>query len=385
VDVTRRPGFRRRRRRRFAAWAGLSASVLVAAGAWLWVLAMPAAPGGAGPGARAGAHVGATVSEQSATHATSAVPLGVYAGPGASTAVAAVDRELQGHVEYALDFLAATSWATITQPGWLATAWHGASLRIVLGVPMLPLRGATLAQGAAGAFDAEFSLLARRLVADGLGTAVLMVGWQPDDEGQSWYVGTEAAARDYVRYWDRIHKAMAAVPGARFRYEWDAGDGGTSPLSPAAMYPGNAAVDLVATDAFDHVATVRPVVTRWQAVADERYGPAWMASFAAAEHKPMAIAMWGEMPVRSGGDGDDPRFVRSLLSWAASAGVTMCVLWDYGSSALTGGGYPAADTALAAAVAQPSGTAPPTTVARAGTVRRGTDGGGTGPPYGRRG
>ena len=374
---------RRRHRRGFAAWAGLAALVLVAAGAWLWVLAMPPAPDGAEPRPRV--HVGAPVSEQSTRRVTSAVPLGVYAGPGAGAAAAAVDRKLQGHVEYALDFLAATSWSTITQPGWLATAWHGASLRMVLGVPMLPLQGATLAEGAAGAFDAEFSLLARRLVTDGLGTAVLMIGWQPDDEGQRWYVGTEAAARDYVRYWDRIRAAMAAVPGAHFLFEWDAGDGGTSPLSPAAMYPGNAAVNLVATDAFDHVAAVRPVVTRWRAVADERYGPAWMASFAAENHKPMAIAMWGEMPVKSGGGGDDPRFVRGLLSWAASAGVEMCVLWDYGSSALTGGAYPAADAALATAVAQPPVAAPPSGGARAGSVRRGTDGGGTGSPYGRRG
>jgi hypothetical protein len=359
---------RLRRRHRFAAWAGLAALVLVAAGAWVWVLTMPPASVTSDPHAPAG-HVGSTVSEQEPGEGAGDVPIGVYAGPGARAAASAADRELHGHVEYALDFLAATSWATISQPGWFATAWRGASFRLVLGVPMLPQRGATLAEGAAGAFGGQYTLLARRLVADGLASTVLMIGWQPDDEAEPWYVGNEAAASEYVHYWDRIRAAMAAVPGAHFLYEWDAGDGRTSPLSPAAMYPGSSAVDLVATDAFEHSSAAEPVAARWQDVLDEPYGPAWMASFAAAHRKPMAIAMWGEMPVKTGGGGDDPRFVRSLLSWAASAGVRMCVLWDYGSRALTGGRYPAATAALAGAVEQPSGSAPPSTGARAGPPR----------------
>lgn len=347
---------RSRRRARFAAWASLAVLGLVAAGAWLWVLTMPPASVAPAPQPRA-AHAGSTVSDQQPREVAGDVPIGVYAGPAARTAAVTADSELQGHVEYALDFLAGTTWETISQPGWFAAAWRGTPFRLVLGVPMLPHRGATLAEGAAGDFDGQYTLLARRLVADGLASAVLMIGWQPDDSAESWYVATDAAARDYVRYWDRIRAAMAAVPGAHFLYEWDAGDGRTSPLSPAVMYPGNASVDLVATDAFEHTPAAGPGGARWQDVLEETYGPAWMASFAAAHHKPMAIAMWGEMPAKTGGAGDDPRFVRGLLSWAASAGVRMCVLWDYGSRALTGGRYPAAAAALRNGVDPASGAA----------------------------
>lgn len=361
MDVILRGGRRPSTRRRgILRWAALALGTLVVAGTWAWVSVepgAPATPGTTGPRPPA-AHAGAAGTKTTVHKAADPVPLGVYAGPGARAASIAVDRQLDGRVRYALDFLAETSWATITQPAWLAAAWRGSSFRMILGVPMLPASGATLAEGAAGAFDGEYALLARRLVADGFGTAVLMIGWQPDDKGYPWYVASVATAGDYVRYWDRIRTTMAAVPGAHFTYEWDAGDGATSPVSPAAMYPGNAAVDVVATDAFDHLDTPAPDATRWQALLGQRDGPAWTAAFAAAHGKPLAIAMWGEMPVRVGGGGDDPAFVRALLSWASATGVRMCVLWDYGSWTLTGGAFPAAEAALVGIVDAPPAPAP---------------------------
>jgi len=273
-------------------------------------------------------------------------PLGVYTGPGSASSAEAVAAQLAGKVRYALDFLPRTSWTALTDPTWVAQSWRGAPFELVLGVPMLPNTGGTLAQGASGAFDTRFQLLAQRLVADGLGASILMLGYQPDDAGTPWYAGTPAAARAYVRFWDAIASTMSAVVGAAFTYEWDAGDAGTSPVSPAAMYPGNGAVDIVATDAFDFVGDNPATAGHWSTVLDERFGPAWMASFAAAHHKPMAIAMWGEVPSSLGGAGDDPGYVSELLQWATSEHLAMCVLWDSQALALTNGSFPLADAAL---------------------------------------
>jgi hypothetical protein len=277
-------------------------------------------------------------------------PLGVYAGPGEVGDAEAVDQELGGRVAYALDFLSKVSWASLLDVTWLAAAWAHSPFQIVLAVPMLPPSGATLEQGAAGAFDGVFHELAQRLVAGGLGGADLVVGWQPDDEGNSWFVRGAATARAYVAYWDRIRNVMSAVPGAHFLFEWDAGDAGSSLVSPAAMYPGDADVDIVATDAFDTAPRGTPAAAQWPHVLHEQYGPAWMASFALAHHKPLAIAMWGEIPAASGGAGDDGAFVTGLLRWAADAKVQMCVMWDDGSWAMTGGGFPSASTALVGAL-----------------------------------
>lgn len=273
-------------------------------------------------------------------------PLGVYTGPGGAPIAEALATQLGGRVRYALDFLPRTSWTGLIDPAWLAQRWRGTPFDLVIGVPMLPNAGATLAQGASGAYDPQFRLLAERLVADGLGTSILMLGYQPDDSGTPWYVGSAVAAGQYVRFWDAIASTMTNVPGANFVYEWDAGDAGTSPVSPAVMYPGNKAVGIVGTDAFDFVADDPSTAGHWSTVLHERFGPAWMASFAAAHHKPMAIAMWGEIPSSLGGAGDDARFVSQMLRWAVSEHLVMCMLWDYQALALTGGTFPRAAAVL---------------------------------------
>lgn len=292
-------------------------------------------------------------------------------GPGHLADGVEIDQELGGRATYAMDFLSERSWSTISGPGWLSNAWRGGPFRMIIGVPMLPASGATLAQGATGAYDQTFATLAAALVREGLGSSILMIGWQPDDPGQPWFVDSPAAARSYVAYWDDIRQTMAAVAGAHFTFEWDAGDGNASPVSPAAMYPGSAAVDIVATDAFDTLPEGVHVSTRWQYVLNRRYGPDWMLHFARSHGKPMAIAMWGLAPRRAHGAGDDAAFVSHFLHWAAAARIEMSVLWDYGSWALTGGSYPSAEAAFVRI----------TTAARTTATRRRMDVAGTPLPY----
>jgi hypothetical protein len=370
MNGNRLPRFRPRTRRRLVALTLTAVAVGGLAVAWLETSAP--APSHAGRSAsrdRTSAAAARTdakrstdpapksTSPTSAKGATTQVPpLGVYAGPGNAAGAEAVASQLGGRVPYALDFLPRTSWTALDDPTWVARQWHGTPFDLVIGVPMLPNTGATLAQGAAGAFDGEFRTLAERLVQDGLGDAILMLGYQPDDAGTPWYVGSAAAAAEYVRYWRAIRSTMVAVPGAQFLFEWDAGDAGTSPESPTAMYPGNRAVDIVATDAFDLVPWKPSTHGHWSTVLNETYGPAWMASFANVHHKQMAIAMWGEVPVSDGGGGDQGAYVTDLLRWAAAQHLDMCVLWDYEAMSLTGGNFPAAAAALHQAVASGAGT-----------------------------
>jgi hypothetical protein len=287
-----------------------------------------------------------TPATSTATSTPSAPPLGVYAGPGAAAAVGAVDGQLAGRVTDAFDFLPYGTWTTLTDPSWLADDWRGSSFDLILGVPMLPTAGGTLAEGSAGQFDGQFAVLAERLVADGLGGTTLLVGWQPDDPGTPWSVRSAAEAADYVAFWDRIESTMATAVGAHFVFEWDAGDAHTSPVQPTATYPGDAAVGVVATDAFDTGYANLPATEQWTALLEQPYGPAWTAEFADTHHKPMALAMWGAVPVAAGGGGDNPTFAVQLLRWAASAHLVDSVLWDYGDWATMSGDFPATAAAI---------------------------------------
>ena len=65
---------------------------------------------------------------------------------------------------------------------------------------------------------------------------------------------------------------MAEAAGAHFTFEWDAGDTRTSPIRPTETYPGDAAVGVVATDAFDTGYRNLPATAQWTALLGR---PVW--------------------------------------------------------------------------------------------------------------
>jgi hypothetical protein len=272
------------------------------------------------------------------------VPLGVYAGPGSPVAATAFSADAGAPVPYAFDYIDGSSWQNISNPMWFVQQWGGSGFRMIWGVPMLPTTGGfTLAAGATGAYNTYFTQLAYTLVAHGLGNSVIMLGWDPEDTTLPWVANTASAAAEYVTYWRQIVTAMRAVPDEQFEFAWDSAPG-SDPVLPPALYPGNAYVDIVATDAFDVGTGVS--VSGWDAIADEAYGPNWFSTFAARHDKPLMIAKWGVVPSNQSGGGDNATFVNQFLRWANQQHLFAAVTWDYGSWAVTGGSFPRAAAML---------------------------------------
>lgn len=376
--TTRWPAGRRhpsRSRTAIAVLAGLLALVLVAA-----AVADREANGGGGPGtparqldanrpargpagvpgggARAAA--GTTTTTTPPTPASAAGPgnpsLGIYAGGGNVAVAEQVAAALP--FPYALDYLPGDSWQTIADPSWTLARWAGTSFSMIWGVPMLPSTGGTLAAGAAGDYDETFYELGQRLVAAGQGHAILMIGYDPTVTANPWAVASLSSARQYVEYWRQIATALRSVPGAAFRLEWDVA-AGPAAVPPSTLYPGDAYVDIVATDAFD-IPAPTAVADSWSAQAAITDGPNWLARFAAQHGKELMIAKWGLVPRADGGRGDDVGFVGQFLTWCARHQVVAAVLWDDGDWGLTGGHFPAADAAftrLEQSGGQPAGAA----------------------------
>jgi len=296
------------------------------------------APGGttaaAAPSPKHPAHVAGA---PKAKALSSPVPLGVYAGAGSPAAAAVFQTDAGVTVPYALDYLDDASWTTISDPAWFMQRWAGSGFQMIFGVPMVPKTGASLAAGARGDYNALFATLAQILIDNGQASAILMPGWDPEDQTLPWSVNTTAEAEDYVAEFNQIVATMRAVPGAKFQFVWDASNS-PDPVTPAALYPGDAVVNVIATDAFD--LGIGPVNQRFREVASVPYGLNWFATFAAHHDKALMIAKWGVAPTTALGAGDDPAFVQNLLSWSAEKHVFAAVTWDYGSWAITGGAYP---------------------------------------------
>ena len=226
---------------------------------------------------------------------------------------------------------------------------------MVYALPMFPdscgiSRAACWNAGAAGNYDSYFSQIARNLVNNGQGNAILRLGWEFNvPHGYAWYAG--GYAPQFVRYWRDIVTAMRAVPGADFTFDWNPNIGGT--LSDlASYYPGSAYVGALGLDVYDMAWQAYPGPQAvWQQDLTEADGLNWLVSFGAAHGKPLSLPEWGlgvtTRPVGRGnvGGGDDPYFVDQIAGFIADNDVIEAGLWDY-QGQFPSSGNPAATAAL---------------------------------------
>jgi hypothetical protein len=280
--------------------------------------------------------------------------MGIYggAGPYGARKIQRFEAWLGRKVPRALDFFSYKSWADLQEDSaWSLKSWRGGRWQMVFAIPLLPTDGSsTLAEGAAGAYDDEFRKLARRLVANGFGDAVLRVGWEFNGD---WYPWAAAKCPScFVAYWRRVVTVMRAAPGAHFRFDWNA-NLGSSPLAPEKVYPGDAYVDIIGLDVYNQSWDPESVdaPSRWRELLAGDHGLEWHRRFAATHGKPMSYPEWGTGTRPDGhGAGDDPYFIARMAAWLAANDVVYHIYWDYPAkdynAELSRGQYPKAGAAF---------------------------------------
>jgi hypothetical protein len=331
----RRPTRGSATRRRGAALVAVAvAVVVVVAGAGV------ASPSAHASSTRIGKH--AVHRSKSSGHA-----LGVYVGNNNLSAVRAFEAKTRTKSKYVDDFLDGTSgWSAMVSPH--LEHWKRSRLHVVLGVPIIPDgTGATLAGGAAGAYNAYFVTLARNLVKSRLSQTILRLGWEFNGNWFHWSVSNPTDAANFAAYWRNIVKAMRSVRGQAFRFVWNPnGAPGTSAFTAAQAYPGDAYVDYVGTDLYDESwSTPKTPQNAWANDVSAQWGLNWLAGFAAAHGKRIAFPEWSvDYRADGAGLGDDPYFVNQFASWFATHDVAFADLFCFNTSveenAITDGHFP---------------------------------------------
>jgi hypothetical protein len=302
--------------------------------------------------------------------------LGVYAGSGNISGAQSLGQAIGSQPKYAMEFLDGSSWSTISDPAYFTSEWQNSGYTMIWGVPMLPNSGASLAQGAAGAYNQYFVTLAQNFVAEGQGDSILRIGWEFNGGWFPWAAGGQAA--NFVAYWQQIVNSMRSVPGANFEFEWNPTRGDMGVGNLADYYPGNNYVDMIGLDVYDiEWATYPGAQTEFSDMETQTYGLDWLASFAAANDKPITFPEWGLGwgPSNNGGPvtapnqqvsgGDDPTFINDMANWIATHNVLEATFWDYGTGSIASGSNPNSLAALVAdfgpSAADVGTTSPPTT------------------------
>jgi len=309
--------------------------------------------------ARGGIPVAAAVSQP---HTAKTIPLGDYAGSGDPGALAQFASITGTHPVIASDYLLRTSgWDGMDGAGgsedWMLGQWRNSGYRLVLGVPILPGgSGGTLAEGAGGAYNQYFTILAQTLVNDGAANAILRLGWEFNGNWYPWSVANNTDAQNFAAFWRQIVDTMRAVPGQQFQFLWNPNAGGSSGWNLELAYPGSAYVDYIGTDVYDEYwGTPFTPQASWSNAVNQQWGLNWLANFAATEGRAIALPEWAD-DVRSDGYGlgDDPYFISQFANWIAANNVAFTCIFSFNDTAggqdndITDGTFPNALAAFRA-------------------------------------
>jgi hypothetical protein len=279
--------------------------------------------------------VATTLTSHAGDDAVSGRPaVGVYTGPGDTAGHDSFSAWLGSEARYALDFVDdAQSWANIAEHSdWLIGPWSTwvkakPGRQMVISVPMLNRASSgQLADGARGAFDAHFRTLAQEIVDNGLGRAIIRLGWEANGDWFAWKASPDPAA--WKAFFRRIVGVMRAVqpkaagqPRQAFEFllTYNRGTSGTA-IRFDTIYPGDDVVDILGMDVFDHKYrdATSPPEARWDDVAHQEMGLEDFKAFAALHRKPMSFPEWALAQKGyddNGGAGDNPYFIDRMADW----------------------------------------------------------------------
>jgi hypothetical protein len=251
---------------------------------------------------------------------------GVFAGAELSR-VKAYQKWFGGDLDRVVMFADRSNWGEIANPRDMLAEWKGSGFRLVYSVALLPEQdsSATIAQGAAGAYDQYYTQLAGNLVKGGQAHAILRLGWEFNLEGSRWSTGDSKA---FIGYWRHVVTAMRAVPGQHFQFDWNPNNGKTK-YDAVKYYPGNDVVDYIGIDAYDvsyawggypypkncdsGCRADHQKVAWNKSIYGGKRGLKFWSAFAGHRGKPMSLPEWGLWDrIDHHGGGDDPAYLRRM-------------------------------------------------------------------------
>jgi hypothetical protein len=274
------------------------------------------------------------------TTSTTTTERGVYVGGGCDGAgrIAAFNTWVGKPVTRGSDGFSYVSWTDmVSEAKWAIGCWH-LGLKMTFQIPMLPNDNvSTLALGAAGNYDANFAQIGVALVGGGFADATLRIGWEFNGGWYPW-----AAKKDptnWVAFYKQIVQVMRAVPGSKFKFDWNP-NLGTQQIAPPQVYPGDDYVDFIGLDAYDQYwgsggSIVSDPITRWDNLLNDTYGLNWLVTFGNTHNKPISFPEWGVMTRSDGhGGGDNPYYVNQMIQFFKTNNVAYQNYFNFNTTTL---------------------------------------------------
>ena len=247
------------------------------------------------------------------------------------------------------DWVASSDISWWLKPGNGNPNWPATGRKIFWSIPLHP-KNSNLEDVIAGKWDAYFRRIARQLADAYPGQPIhIRLGWEMNG---SWFPWTIHGGRHelYKSAWRRAVGNFRTVD-ADFLFEWCTNQG-TSGANPELAYPGDDVVDIIAQDFYWNNDDPRyddtDPVKAFAAKLHQPHGLAWLAAFAAARGKPIAIPEWGVKGNNAG------PYIAAFKAWMLTVPMVYHGLWDSDAAytgRLSGNRWPATGAAYKAAFA----------------------------------
>ncbi|MEU6755133.1 glycosyl hydrolase [Streptomyces sp. NPDC046685] len=170
--------------------------------------------------------------------------------------------------------------------------------------------------GAQGHYDRHFTRLAERLVSLGVPDTVIVLGWEMNGITYTHRCGPDP--ENWKRYWKRVVRAMRAVPGQEFKFDF-APNRGKDAIGWTECYPGDDVVDIIGMDSYD-----QGPGRDFDDQIEQPYGLQQHVDFAKAHGKQISYPEWGLFR-----RGDNPEYVRRMLQWIEQQKPLYHTITDY--------------------------------------------------------
>ena len=211
-----------------------------------------------------------------------------------------------------------TSYASMTGgSNWTFEFFADFPGALVISQGLAPTGGeADLPRCAAGRYDRQWRDFGSQMVRHGRGDSVVRLGWEFNERTMPWRaIDTQAYIRCYRRAADNIR---ATNPDVILDWTINAHgspDGLCGGLSTN-CYPGDAYVDIVGIDNYDHYPW-SPTKAAFDRTAAAPEGLTWLYDFARKRGKLFSVGEWGVVPTGDAGR-ENPDYVRWMHQWFAA-------------------------------------------------------------------
>jgi len=192
--------------------------------------------------------------------------------------------------------------------------WPG---RLVISQPPFPQDGSTLADCAAGAYDAHWKDFGNALVANGRADSIIRIAWEFNGDFMYWHATNDTA--QFIQCWNHVASAIKSTDPQALA-DWTIN--GHSTPSDSCMgdatncYPGDTYVDYIGIDNYDQYPP--STTTPFDTIANDVGGLNWIYNFAVQHHKRFGVGEWGVVSSASAGTNggrDNPAFIQNMWNW----------------------------------------------------------------------